>query len=108
MSGVVTFRFDAPYYLMPHSYIPPLGEPYHYSGEESGCLKDAIAQWNKDRNISGQQFGILKNYICHWAYAPCWRGEHMYDLRADAMAMRTVAQMETWLNSAFKVGIKPW
>jgi hypothetical protein len=108
MTQTATFRLDAPDYLMPHSYISPLGKPYHYLGEESGYLKDAIAQWNEDRNISGQQFGILKNYICHWAYAPYWKGGYMYALRADAMAILTVAQMEDWLNRAFKVGIKPW
>ena len=108
MSGVATFRIALPDALMPHSYIPPLGKPFHHAGEESGLLFEAIEAWGEGKTLTQEQFQILKNYLCHWAYAPCWKGDYMYALRADAMAMTTAKQMKAWLDRAFKVGIKPW
>jgi hypothetical protein len=108
MSKVATFSIALPKIIFPHSYIPPLGEPYHWECEESGILADAIATWGEGRDISSIQYRILKAYILHWLFAPCWRPSDLYDLRLGAMAMTNISEMESILNRAFKLGIKPW
>lgn len=108
MSPMPTFKIAVPKIIFPQFYREPFGQPYDWEQEESGLLADAIAAWGESRDLTQNQYRVLKGYILYCLFAPCWEQAGLYDLRSLSLTMTNVSEMESVLDRAFKLGIKPW
>lgn len=93
---------------------PPDGIPYYWLNEQSGQLPTAINAYLHCRGggelPTDKQIFFIRCYLEHWVNAPCWAEDDigtLAKLRQTAPQIKTVADIDKWLDLALEIALDP-
>ncbi|MCC6457253.1 MAG: hypothetical protein IT328_20025 [Caldilineaceae bacterium] len=101
---------------MPTTYDLSLGTPFYWRNEVTGILGDAIFAYichkAEPENFPApreDQLALVIAYLRYVINAPCWHDStgRLAQLRAEAKAMATVAEVGRWIIGCVEIGIDP-
>lgn len=84
-----------------------MGAPGFWMAEESGLLKPVVEKYLKGGHLEGEELVVMRAYLKQWIDAPWSDGDELEALRAQAAAIESHADVDTWLEAALWLGIDP-
>lgn len=106
--------------VIPDYYSPQLGAPMYWRNEPSGLLAAAVMAMHthganpKQPGPSAEQLGMIARYAQYYINAPCWEiasegfATELAQLRAQAKAMKTLADVQAWIRHCMNIGVDPF
>lgn len=106
--------------VIPDYYSPQLGAPLYWRNEPSGLLAAAVMAMHahgadpKQPGPSAEQLGMIARYAQYYINAPCWDiasevfATELAQLRAQAKAMKTLADVQAWIGQCLNIGVDPF
>lgn len=105
--------------VIPDYYSPQLGAPLYWRNEPSGLLAAAVMAMHahgadpKQPGPSAEQLGMIARYAQYYINAPCWERAKVFatelaQLRAQAKAMKTLADVQAWIGQCLNIGVDPF
>lgn len=93
------------------------GAPGYWRAEASGILAPVVQKYLLGRRpLTPTEIGVLRDYFTQWAEAPVWDTNPHADgfsravlqsLRDDARAIRTMKDVDQWVQDALDQGMDP-
>jgi hypothetical protein len=90
--------------------------PRYWLQETSGVLRLVIERLFDDKELRADEIRILGEYFRQWIDSPAWdlnphAGESdratLHRLRLEVRQLRTMRQVNRWLDDAYKIGVDP-
>lgn len=96
--------------LIPRIYSPPLGLPLYWRNEQTGSLAIAVMAYLKSKPLFPYQIFQIKCYLEHYINAPCWVDDSagiLRELRLDINTIKSVKDIDSWLDKAMEIALDP-
>lgn len=99
---------------MPKTYVLPWGIPLYWRDEQSGELPRAVEAYIAFMGANGpalskQQLELVIDYLRYFINAPCWAGfSKLAMLRVRATRLKTVDDVDKFIQAALNIGLDPF
>lgn len=102
---------------MPAEYRPPLGLPWDWQDDETGDVPRAVWAYlgykaAEPPKPERRQIDLLRDYLIHYIEAPCWEKPggvtpELADLRRRAQEIRSIEDIDAFIQGCLEIGIDP-
>lgn len=106
---------------LPPGYLPPDGLPFHWKGETSGLLRDALnafRDWQKGNgHVDDYSLVILLGYCNHYIQAPAWSNAakistvhtaKLQQLKFRLERIKNAEDLNQWLKGCREITLDPF